>query len=90
MQHSLRGPLPPPPCGGWLLCVVVIEIEHETAAVCPMESVMVAVKLKVPAALGVPLITPVAAAILKPVGSAPEVIATVNGGVPPAIPRVCE
>jgi hypothetical protein len=66
--------------------------ETEVDAVCAglEESVMVAVKLKVPFAVGVPEITPVLAARLSPAGRLPEVIDQVYGVVPPVATRDLE
>ena len=51
----------------------------------PAELVALAVKLNVPIAVGVPVITPVDAFIFKPVGSLPLVIDQVIGVVPVAL-----
>ena len=48
----------------------------------PAEFVALTVKLKVPIAVGVPVIAPVDTFILKPVGSLPLVIDQVIGVVP--------
>ena len=50
----------------------------------PIELVALTAKLKVPAVVGVPEITPVTASKLKPVGSLPLDIAQVIGVVPAA------
>ena len=52
-------------------------------AVGVVESVTFSVKLEVPVAVGMPLITPVAGASVKPVGKAPALIVHENGVVPP-------
>jgi hypothetical protein len=54
------------------------------------ESATVAVKLKVPLAVGVPDIRPVLAARLRPEGRLPEVIDQVYGVVPPVARRDLE
>ena len=54
------------------------------------ESVTCTVKLVVPASVGVPLITPVAASNVKPVGKLPFVIDQVYGVVPPVAASVEE
>lgn len=66
--------------------------ETEVDAVCAglEESVMVAVKLKVPFAVGVPETRPVLGARLSPVGRLPEVIDQVYGVVPPVASRDLE
>jgi hypothetical protein len=51
---------------------------------------MVAVKLKVPFAVGVPETRPVLGARLSPVGRLPEVIDQVYGVVPPVASRDLE
>jgi hypothetical protein len=53
-------------------------------------SVTVAVKAKVPLAVGVPEITPVPAARVSPAGRLPLVIDHVYAGVPPVARRLCE
>jgi hypothetical protein len=60
-------------------------IEAEADLVCtglPL-SVTVAVKLKVPLAVGVPEIRPVLEAMVRPAGRLPEVIDHLYGEVPP-------
>jgi hypothetical protein len=52
------------------------------------ESVTLTVKVKVPAAVGVPEINPPALRGLSPVGRAPETNAQVYGGAPPVAPSV--
>ena len=53
-------------------------------AVRPVESTTLRVKLKVPAAVGVPVIAPVEGASVKPGGSVPAETVQVNGAVPPS------
>lgn len=53
-------------------------------------SVTVIVKLNVPPALGVPLITPVAEFKVRPVGKEPVVTAKVYGDCPPVAAKVAE
>jgi hypothetical protein len=59
-------------------------------AVTLLLSVSCTVKSEVPAALGVPLITPVPDASDNPAGSEPDVIAHVYGAIPPAPVSVAE
>ena len=54
------------------------------------ESVARTVKLKVPLAVGVPVMAPVAAFKLSPAGSEPLVIDQVYGAVPPLAASVAE
>ena len=49
-----------------------------------LESATCTVKLNVPAAVGVPVIAPVAGAITRPGGRVPAVTDQVNGAVPPS------
>jgi hypothetical protein len=49
----------------------------------PEESVTFAVKLKVPAVVGVPVMAPVEVFSVNPGGSDPDVIENVYGGTPP-------
>jgi len=49
----------------------------------PVESAAWAVKVKLPAAAGVPLMAPLAAAKVSPGGNDPAVIENVKGGIPP-------
>ena len=58
-------------------------------AVCDALSVTWTVKLEVPAADGVPLITPADDSV-RPAGSAPAVTDQAKGGVPPVAVNVCE
>ena len=69
-----------------------ITSETEIDALCVgfEESATVAVKLKVPLALGVPKIRPVLAARLRPAGRVPEVIDHVYGVIPPVAKRDLE
>ena len=53
-----------------------------------VESTTVAVKLKVPAAVGVPVIAPVEGASVRPGGRVPAETDQVNGAVPPSTLRV--
>jgi hypothetical protein len=66
--------------------------EIDVDAVCAglEESVMVAVKLKVPLVVGVPEITPVLDARLSPAGRLPALIDQVYGVVPPVASRDLE
>lgn len=58
---------------------------YDLLAVSDALSVALTVKLYVPEAVGVPLMTPVDVFKLKPVGSAPEEIAKEMDGVPPDV-----
>jgi hypothetical protein len=54
-----------------------------------LASEIATVKLKVPVAVGVPLMAPVAGARVRPAGSAPVVMLQLpRGGVPPVAARV--
>ena len=52
-------------------------------AAVPVESTTWAVKVNVPAAVGVPVMAPVEGFSVKPVGSEPLVMENVYGGTPP-------
>jgi hypothetical protein len=59
---------------------------NDFVAVCAVgavESVTLAVKVNVPAAVGVPVIVPLAAAIVRPAGNVPELMLQLYGVVPP-------
>ena len=56
-------------------------------AVFPFESTTFAVKVKLPAVVGVPVIAPVEASNVRPGGKEPEVIEKVYGGTPPVAVR---
>jgi hypothetical protein len=68
-----------------LILYLLITIFKDLALVCTglPESVTLAVNLNVPAAVGVPEITPVLAMSDRPGGKEPEAIAQLYGGVPP-------
>ena len=59
-------------------------------AVGEVESVTLAVKLKVPDAVGVPEIAPVAADRVRPAGNAPELMLQLYGAAPPVAASVVE
>jgi hypothetical protein len=59
-------------------------------AVGEFESVTLGVKLNVPAVVGLPEIVPVAAASVRPAGSAPELMLQLCGVVPPLACSVVE
>jgi hypothetical protein len=63
--------------------VASIAIESALVAVSPAESFTCTVKLKVPVAVGVPLITPPVDKGARPVGRFPVVRLQVYGGAPP-------
>ena len=67
-----------------------MTIVREAEAVLFALSVTLAVNGKLPATVGVPLITPVAAASRSPVGSEPELTLQLYGVVPPLACRVEE
>src|SRR5208283_5897626 len=69
---------------------VIVNACVAVCAVGVVESVTLAVKLKVPVAVGVPEIVPVAADNVRPVGNAPELMLQLNGVVPPLAPIVVE
>jgi hypothetical protein len=56
---------------------------NDCVAVCAVESVTLAVKLNVPAVVGVPEIDPLAEASVRPAGNAPELMFQLYGVVPP-------
>lgn len=67
----------------------VMAIESFTLAVSAvgvLESVAVTVKLSFPAAVGVPVMAPVAPLRVRPGGRLPELTAHVSGAVPPRPP----
>ena len=64
--------------------VALIEALLAVSDVGKLESVTVAVKLTLPAVVGVPVMAPVEAFSVSPAGSDPELIENVYGGVPPA------
>ena len=95
---QLYGVLPPEAVRVWLytlptlpsarvavvtLTLPNIVIASALLAVAPFASVTCTVKLLVPAAVGVPLITPIDVFRLKPAGSVPESIPHVYGVLPP-------
>ncbi len=61
-----------------------------TSAVGVVESVTSAVKLNDPAVVGVPEIVPLAAARVRPAGSAPSLTFQSYGAVPPVTVKVAE
>ena len=69
---------------------ITIEVAADFVCTGLPLSVTVTVKFDVPLAVGVPEITPVAGARVKPVGKAPAVIDHVYPGVPPLASTVCE
>jgi hypothetical protein len=62
----------------------------EPVAVLPVLSVTVNVTVELPAAVGVPLTTPVLALRDKPVGKTPPTKIHVSGAVPPVVTNVAE
>ena len=94
------GAVPPEVCTVWLYAVLmsgvdsvpVVIASEETMvplyacdAVIELLSVAVIVKLYVPALVGVPVIAPVDALSVRPLGSAPDVTLNVTGAVPPDV-----
>jgi hypothetical protein len=69
--------------GSGMAATTILSAIVALCAVGELESVTLAVKLKVPAALGVPEICPVEALRLKPVGNDPALTLHVFGLVPP-------
>ena len=63
---------------------------HEEAAVVPTESWTPRVKLKVPAAVGVPVIAPVVVFRFRPAGRDPAATENVYGAIPPVTTGVDE
>ena len=67
---------------------LIVRLKTETVMLCdalaPNESVAVTVKVKLPAAVGVPDSTPVLLSV-RPVGSVPLVAASVTVPVPPVV-----
>src|SRR3990170_6960936 len=70
------------------LRLLYIIIASAFVAVAPLSSVALTVKFEVPAAVGVPLISPVALLRLSPAGSASTVTAHVIGALPPLLASV--
>src|SRR3990172_7910786 len=70
------------------LRLLYIIIASAFVAVAPLVSVALTVKFEVPAAVGVPLISPVVPLSANPAGSAPTVTAHVMGDFPPLLASV--
>ena len=66
----------------------MIVIDTTAVAVWAVESVTFTAKVKVPAVVGVPEITPPTLSVPSPGGRAPDVIAQVYAGVPPVATNV--
>jgi hypothetical protein len=64
--------------------------DTEPVAVCPVLSFTVNVAVKLPAAVGVPLTTPVAPLRDNPFGKTPPNSVQINGAVPPVVTNVAE
>ena len=71
-----------------MVSAAVIVIESAFVAVAPTLSVTRTVKFDVPAADGVPAMTPAPVIGLNPAGSDPDANDHVNGVVPPAAAKV--
>src|SRR5579883_669570 len=87
---ALYGVLTVPPASGEVEVIVslgTMVIEKVALAVCGDASVALTPKLKLPAAVGVPLNWPLAASRLKPPGSAPLATDHFTGGVAPEVPK---
>jgi hypothetical protein len=67
--------------------VVIVQLMLVVNGVVGLESVTVAVKLTAPAAVGVPVMAPVARLSVNPVGKVPSVIENVYGKVHPDATR---
>ncbi len=80
------------PLGSEAVEMVTLPMVMDKAAdeVAPAVSVKVTLKLGVPEAVGVPLMTPVDEARVRPAGSVPLLTAQVYGDVPPLATRVWE
>jgi hypothetical protein len=63
--------------------MTMLQLVDVVPAAVPLESTTWAVKVNVPAAVGVPVMAPVDGFSVKPVGSEPLVIENVYGGTPP-------
>ena len=63
--------------------MTMLQLVDVVPAAVPLESTTWAVKVNVPAAVGVPVTAPVDALSVKPAGSEPLVIENVYGGMPP-------
>src|SRR3990172_2659869 len=70
------------------LRLLYMMIASAFVAVAPLASVARTVKFDVPAAVGVPLISPVVPLSVSPAGSAPTVTAHVMGDLPPLLASV--
>ena len=68
--------------GGVGIYAAAIEIANVIDEVTPFESVTAIVIVEVPAAVGIPLTSPVAGLRVKPTGNDPSVIANAIGGLP--------
>lgn len=88
-QHSRFGGYPPAPPWGCVRWDWVMEIEQEASAVAPAASVTLIANEYVPAVVGMPLINPVEAFRLRPVGKLPEFREYVYGAVPLDADREC-
>lgn len=82
VRVSVPPPLPPLP--------PVMAMLKDAVAVVPLESATCAVKVYVPATVGVPDSMPVAPLSDSPLGSAPDLTVKVYGAVPPLAARVVE
>ena len=75
---------------GFTTSAAAITMVYARDPVAPSVSVPVIVKLNVPAALGVPVIAPLAALSDTPAGNEPTVTANVTAPVPPVELTLCE
>jgi hypothetical protein len=68
------------------LTTVMAQFAVAVPAAVPVESITLAVKLAVPVAFGVPVMTPLEAFSINPPGRLPEEMEKVSGGAPPVDP----
>src|SRR4030095_1846974 len=81
-------PVPPGRVEVEMTGAVAMTIDRSLEAVAPTPSVTFSVMLKVPPAVGVPVISPVPVFRVNPPGSAPVTVDHVKGDVPPARVKV--
>ena len=68
---------------------MLILIAKLFVAILPWLSFTCTVKLKLPVAVGLPVITPIVGFKVKPFGRAPDIIDQVKEGTPPETDRDC-
>ena len=69
---------------------LTMVIDNALLALPPRPSVTLKVTVEIPAAVGVPEITPVVALSVRPAGSVPLCIDQLYGDTPPPAARLCE